>query len=402
MSLQLRTKNSKLKTKEARNQPTIPEHELILAAVRPDHASDDRIREFIRRGVDWQVLGTTALRHGVLPLLYTRLDRMARDVAPQEELARLRGLFLANSRRNLLMTAELLKLLRLFNTRGIPVIPFKGPVLAVQAYGGPALRQFVDLDLLVRREEIKEVEELLMAHGYRLRYAFTPAQERAHLKRTCEFTFSPVKGTAHLDVHWRFAADYLAARLDPAVAFAGQGTVLLEGHPVPMLAPADMLLYLCLHGVFHLWTELSTICDVAWFVQANPDLDWQDLFRKAEAAGLRRTVLLGLALAHDICAAELPATVAGAVAGDRTVARLREHVRAQLFARDGEEPGFMEMAWFQLLTKERLTDRLRYCFIRAFCPTVEDWQRIPLPDSLYFLYFFLRPLRLTGLLPSRT
>lgn len=382
-----------------RNQePITSEQEVILSAVRADRSQDGRIRELLLRGLDWPLLCRTALRHGVLPLLYVRLAEIGGDLAPGEEMARLRDLYLSNSRRNLLMAAELLKLLRLFNSSGIAAIPFKGPVLAVQAYGDLGLRQFADLDILVRREDMEKVEEMLPLHGYRPRYAFTPAQKRAHFRRTCECTFSARGDTLHLDVHWRLAADYLTAGLDPAAEFAGQGTVVIEGHRVPALEADDMLLYLCLHGVLHLWTKLGAICDIDRLIRANPERDWNGLLEKAEAAGLRRTLLLGLSLARDLLATDLPPAIAEAAAKDRDVAPLRERVTARLFGRGDSEPGFAEIARFQLPLKDRFSDRIKYCLIRAFCPTVEDWQCLPLPDRLYFLYFLVRPLRLSGML----
>jgi Uncharacterised nucleotidyltransferase len=45
------------------------------------------------------------------------------------------------------MTGSLLQVVDLFSREGIPVLPFKGPTLAMAAYRNLALREFVDLDL---------------------------------------------------------------------------------------------------------------------------------------------------------------------------------------------------------------------------------------------------------------
>jgi hypothetical protein len=377
------------------------EQEVLLGLIRADRVHDEPVRKLLTRGADWAALRHTALEHGVLPLLCSRLKELEYGLLPQQEMAHFQEFFKAHSRGNLIMVSELVKVLRLLKSANIPAIPFKGPVLAVQAYGDVCLRQFADLDLMVRRDDIQKVAQLLGGHGYRLWYAFTPAQEKSHLKRACEFTFLPVQGIASLDVHWRFAADYFTTRLSPFNLFDGHETVLLEGHAVPAL-PADiMLLYLCLHGTFHLWPKLSAVWDVAKLIDATPNLDWQRLLHMATAAGLRRTFLLGLGLAHDLMAANVPAEIAAAVAGDRFVQTLREHVMMRLFTRNGREPGFAETARFHLLAKDCFADRVRYCCIRIFFPTIEDWKVLRLPDRLYCMYFFLRLLRLAGLFPSR-
>ena len=150
---------------------------------------------------------------------------------------------------------------------------------------------------------------------------------------------------------------------------------------------------LCLHGTFHIWTTLGLVCDVARFLESRAGIDLPGVLRTAEESGLRRAVLLGLGLARDLLGAELPVGIGEAIEKDRAVGTLRAHVRSTLFGR-GTEPGFRETAGFQLKAKDRFADKAGYVLIRALLPTVEDWERFPLPDPLYFLY---RPLRLLGL-----
>ncbi len=69
--------------------------------------------------------------------------------------------------RHMIMSGELGHLLKEFDRERIPVIPLKGPVLAETLYRHPALRPCSDLDLLIRRESIGRVDELLRRLGYR-------------------------------------------------------------------------------------------------------------------------------------------------------------------------------------------------------------------------------------------
>ena len=50
------------------------------------------------------------------------------------------------------MTADLFRILEQFARAGIQSLLVKGPLVSVLAYGDPAVRSYVDLDLLVRRE----------------------------------------------------------------------------------------------------------------------------------------------------------------------------------------------------------------------------------------------------------
>src|SRR6202008_2711637 len=81
-------------------------------------------------------------------------DRLRRDLAE-------------GTARHLILSGELARLLKSFERQRIPVIPLKGPVLAETLYAHPALRPYTDLDLLIRRENVERVDDLLQRLGYR-------------------------------------------------------------------------------------------------------------------------------------------------------------------------------------------------------------------------------------------
>jgi len=64
------------------------------------------------------------------------------------------------------MTQHLLKVLDLLTGSGVEAIPFKGPVLAVQAYGDLLMRSFVDLDILIHAKDLSRVSKILIDQGY--------------------------------------------------------------------------------------------------------------------------------------------------------------------------------------------------------------------------------------------
>ena len=83
------------------------EHELLLYCLCPDQDStvSDRIRELVQIEQDWDYLFLLARRHGVTPLLYSRLPPDAVDHVPSVQLQRLQKYFLENSARNVLLTS---------------------------------------------------------------------------------------------------------------------------------------------------------------------------------------------------------------------------------------------------------------------------------------------------------
>jgi hypothetical protein len=162
----------------------------------------------------------------------------------------------------------------------------------------------------------------------------------------------------------------------------------------PSLDPEDMLLLLCVNGAFHLWSKLLTVCDVAELIQTHRGWDWPWIVERARAQGLLRMLLLGLSLAVELLDAPVPWEVSALAARDPVVSALRASVMRRLFLPKSVEPSLLETSRFQLRALDGRRARLNYCWVRSVAPTVQDWQWVRLPDSLYFLYYLLRPVRL--------
>ena len=68
----------------------------------------------------------------------------------------------------------------------------------------------------------------------------------------------------------------------------------------------DALLTACLHGSKEKWWRLLWVADVAALIRRHPALDWTALMERAETSGVRRMILLGLALAQDLFSSVAP------------------------------------------------------------------------------------------------
>src|SRR3989475_835141 len=186
-----------------RTAATRPEAELLrcCARTRLDDGTAERIATLLRSSLDWEWLLRSAHPPGLLPLLYRHLGSRP-DSVPAEIRGALREGFEANARRALRLTAELLRLHDQLTSRGVTVIPYKGPVFAASVYGDLALRPFRDLDFLVQRHDADRAEHVLAAAGYRPLYGLTPEQEKAFRAATCESAFS--RNGDIVELHWAF------------------------------------------------------------------------------------------------------------------------------------------------------------------------------------------------------
>jgi hypothetical protein len=368
-----------------------PETELLLLCAAPlkSEKHDARVHELLDSGLDWEYIESLAESHRLLPLLYWQVNARRPGIMPPALTER----FQQNLQHNLLLTAELFHLLELLNRENIPAIPFKGPTLAVAAYGNLALRSFVDLDILVRPADIWRARDAMSAMGYKTSLELKPARRPAYLRAYDELLMRGAGGDPLIELHWAFVPPYFSVPLETAGFWENGERVLLGNRAVPALKPEDLLLALCLHGSKHCWTHLGLIADVAWLVSKR-EMPWEELRARARQAGMHRMVLLALALASEVLEAPLAEPVARAVAGDRAIPDLVRQIVDALFGTPHDETAIFRSGILHMRMRERRRDRMRYGFRLLTRPRVEDWQMIDLPRSLSFLYSLLRYPRL--------
>lgn len=353
-----------------------------------------RIRALCEQPLDWVGLVEVARRHGLDPLLHWHLSSLCPDQLPEEVASRLRERFTTNSVRNRFLAVELRRVLALFADAGIPAITYKGPTLALAAYGNLALRRFADLDLLLKKQDVLRAKALLVEKSYRPRFDFTTSEESAFLESQYELILDRDRGRISVELHWEVMPKEFAFRLDQERLWQSAERVSLEGATVLTPAPEDLLLILCAHGTKHLWERLGWVVDVAELVGARRGLRWAAVLEGACRARSERMLLLGLSLAHDLLGAALPEDIRGRVRRDASVRALAARVWRWQLGREAIHPGLVESQVFYLKARERLADRLRYVVRRFAVPTIEDWRWRRLPGWLFALYYVLRPIRL--------
>jgi hypothetical protein len=368
--------------------------ELARVELEPERA--ERIRALLGQTLDWAWLECMAGVHGTRPLLWWHLRRIAPEVVPAPTRDRLNQWFHDNACRNLLLTGELLGLLKQFAAQGVRVVPFKGPTLAAYAYGNLALRQFVDLDLLLAPADLPRARKILTQQGYRCGVRLAPAEQEAYLASIGQMPFVKDDRTFLAELHARIAPrdfyfpltlERLRPRLQPC---------WLNGKEVTALSGEDLLLVLCAHGAKHLWMALGWICDVAELLRVHRVMNWSAVLEESRFLRCERILFLGLLLAQELLEAPVPDELVSRARLDPAIQALKAQVYRQTFRAQDSGPWGVRNALFHLRARERLRDGLRYALSLAFTPTVADWTALNVPASLSFVHYLVRPLRLAG------
>jgi len=311
--------------------------------------------------LDWDRVLQLAEQHGVTALLHRHVEARMRTEVPATARTALRESYTARIGRHLHMACELLELLAALSARGVRAVPFEGPVMAADLYGNVALRDVRDLDLFIGKHDLLKAKAILIARGFESAQRLSQRSETTP-EHDSAYAFRDDRGL-QVRLHWAQVQPYVES---PAAdgCWERLGSTMLCGIEVPSFAPEDQLLASCANGAQHCWERLVWVADVARILQVHPELDWDVVFHRARALRGGRILSLGLWLAHQQLAAELPPHVHRLIAGDAALPRLAQRVMDGMF-------GPTERSWtparknrFHLHCRDRVIDRLRYLALR--------------------------------------
>jgi hypothetical protein len=349
------------------------------------------IRDLVNKGVNWQRLLQLAQQHGVRPMLFQGLKSVCWNAVPQTTQLELERFDAENVQKNLLFAGELLRLLGVFQQNGVPIVAFKGPVLAETVYGDLSLREFCDLDVIVHEDDVCKVEVILTDCGYQACFP-DRAYRSAFLSYHGQYPFRHGKTGILLDLHWRLSSKGVTFPLQLAKVWPRLKQVTIVGRTVPTLADDDLALFLAAHGTKEGWRSLIWLCDFAEFLRKYQEIDWAAVLDRAQRSHSSRSLLLAVALASALLDAPVPSALVDRALRNSAVRALAEKARLRMLRTvpEGELAEFLN----GLNTEDRLGQRLRRVAVLLTTRTVGDYKAMPLPKSLWGIYYFTRPFRL--------
>lgn len=176
---------------------------------------------------------------------------------------------------NLFLMDELHQVLEKLQAAGIEVIVLKGAALTEGLYPHLGLRAFADIDLLVHREKVSEVIDILGSLGYSSPPPFRPGAEDFLGEVAC---VKRGKLPVMIEPHWILSTPHLhSGEVDITGIWERARKARIAGFDTLVLCPEDLLTHLCLHPFKHCQSGwLTSACDITELIRHDDDgLDWQ-------------------------------------------------------------------------------------------------------------------------------
>jgi hypothetical protein len=374
------------------------ESALLCSQTHVDSVTAKQIVTLAAAELDWDAILSAASEHSLLPIFCRNIEEYGGEALCSSLRRRFSEEFLRNSCRNLALTAELFRVLEALESRGVCATPYKGPVLAAQAYGDAAMRQFSDLDIIVPERQIVAADDALLARGFRPLISGVEPQAGGR-QVPGQYAYRSDAETL-VELHTELTLRYFPRGLDLTRLVERRERVQIAGRQVPTFSPEDTLLLLCVHGSKHFWERLGWIADIAALSRATRPLDWTMSMERARKWGIRRMVLLGAGLAERLFQTPLPNEVTDYLRTDTTARRLIDGICRRIFAAKPAELGVFSRFAFRVRMRGPLARGLPYAVRLALMPT--EFDRGGHARYLEPVYALLRPLRLARTYGWRT
>ena len=358
-----------------------PEFELVLACC--GHAGQFDITSLLTPDLDWERVLESAEHHRLIPAMHSAL--VGKNGVPST----LRVRAHKHAWRVLHFTVELTKIARSFEQRGIEFLAHKGPALAQLLYGNPAMRQFGDLDVIVRAQDFARAKDALTESGYDPGLRLSVRQEKSFLRSGYECSFGLKSERNLVELQWQIVPRFCSMNFDIDALFSRSTQIELDGLSLRTMGREDLLLVLCVHAAKHAWAQLGMLRDIAALTNFN--LDWSWIVAEARRLGILKILQVPLLAVGELFNVSLRTQLPSATQG---TTELASAVVARL--QHNYEPDTESIRYFraQFQTRERWRDQARFVWRLATTPGVQEWRAVHIPDRYFALYRGVRIARL--------
>jgi len=358
--------------------------------------------------IDWNKFTQLATHHRVRPLVYFGICKSSsKEKIPNEIIEKLKSFTFQKAGFNLNQTKEVLRVLKLFEAEKIRAIPYKGVVLAQEAYDNIAAREFSDIDLMIEVENVQKAKEALQKINYE------PTKEVKHFywnhfkKYDCELSFVYKKQNRRvyqIDLHWFIGNKMFALNIGNKELLPFITKKQIFNTQINSYSMEGILLTTCLHHIAkEHYLGLKHICDIAAILQKHHhSLNWDLLLSESKNLKIENYLLIGIGLANEVFTLNLPKNIRQLIESKtikNLIALKYATLRKEKFEFGKLEPKnrFFKEMWHHINLRKNYQTKLniwRSHIALIFHPNENDYNGKEAVGFNYFMLILKKPFRL--------
>lgn len=329
-------------------------------------------------------------RHRVL--LYPFIRAYERKYFSTDFLKLCRSNYLKNYNRVVQVEKFFQKFNEFLSTHSLHAIVLKGVPVAENYYPDKYMRHSRDVDVLVEQHQINFVAAWLKSEGFLLStdyFLYNKKQQKVFFKNNHHFCFrgANVDYPIIIELHWKLSSNDDVCDVNPFEI--GYNWLNSSYDHLHTLSHIDQLIYLCVHGTEHGWYRLKWLLDLP-FLSKVVIFEWQHVKVRANELNAIEHVKLSIYLLYHLTGKILIPGI--------EVDFVENHIKIKVLKLVGRinKPAMIETGYLaafrQIIFLSSFNNRKWHSsFWSKWWISPADWKSFPLPNSLFFLYYLLRP-----------
>ncbi|MFK5977129.1 MAG: nucleotidyltransferase family protein [Sulfurovum sp.] len=336
------------------------------------------------RELDDNQIITLTQTHKITKVVYTNLKKHF----PNDSLVtKLQKIFMINSQKSMLLSAELLHITKLLEKQNIDIISFKGASLSQLLYGDIISRQYSDLDILIELQDRDNIYEILSQNGYEKTLNITLSQEEKWYKNSKDMLLFHKKRGIHIELHWLLVDRDFPMDIELDSIKKECQNITINRQNIKIFGNEDLLIYLTIHGSTHLWHSIGWIKDIDMMIRGQ-NIDWDKIEIRLNITQ-RGAFLLGLYLSNSLLDTPIPHNY-------KEESRQKWLIALTDFIiKSWQEPiSEFKIRVAIVYILPNIKTRVKYLYKVIINPTRSEYDFIDLPKGFYWLYYIIRPFLL--------
>jgi hypothetical protein len=357
---------------------------LLLARLNPSENEVRNAHSVITMGIDWEKFVRTVRLHGLGPLMYANAASF--DDVPGHVKDILKKNYLSSMSRSLQMSAELRTIVEQLHSAGIEAVQLKGVTGAMEIFRDIALYPSSDIDILIKRDDILKVADVMTGLGYRATCNITDC----YLETNDEVHFLR-EGMKPVDYHLSLV-NRRYFKIPDSFWWDDLRDGNFEGTAYKILSGENNLFFSSLHLFTHGYSTLKFMVSFSEMLRAYEGrLNWEKLIGSSKQLNAYKSLLLSLALASKLLNAPVPETIINRIdsqsAKDTWICHMIEH---NIF-RDNVRLSKIMFLLTMLQYNIPEVFRRMVKWLLPSCKEISCRYNIPLTSKKIYLFYVLNP-----------
>jgi hypothetical protein len=252
---------------------------------------------------DWDAFAVQVIKRGVSGFVVKKMPLLNnKNLIPNEIFLLIEQAYLRTVNRSVWLFGHFSNVVNALQNAEIEVVALKGVYLSEYLYTEIGLRQFSDIDLLIRPDKTLKAVEILQSLGYRYQEAI-PVSD--FIRQKSDYVHLPpmILNGVSIELHVKLHRGGEKYNVNIDRIFATKIPALINGNEVFALDTMHQLIHIAVHAHKHFEEgniNFSSFLDLANLVDSVPEDFYSKSFEKlCEAYGVTEIVFRYLLLVHE-------------------------------------------------------------------------------------------------------